>query len=137
MVLSSLIIMTRSTHARDEGKPWKTFIVTFVFCLAAPYGYCEALTRMYGKPMEGAIKRAYAAANFTGAMRYYRVVSYHTNTARALLVGTDKEEWGGVETPVVSVTLSKRDDGTWKSESYRIVTSGRLNQDGFVFPPYY
>lgn len=136
-VLSSLVVMMRPMTKRDDLKPWKTFIFMFILCLAAPFGYCEVLTKAYGKPMEPAIAHAYENSGINGAMRYFRITSFHKDTAKALVVGSDKQDWGGQDSPVISVTLSKKEDGTWKAESFKVLSSGRLNQDSFIFPPYY
>lgn len=136
MILSSIIVMTRSIEARDEAKPWKTFIFMFIFCLAAPFGYCEILTRAYGKSMESAINKAYDSTPCNGPLRYYRVVSCHKDEAHALVVGTDNGDYN-VESPVISVNLVRDKKGNWKPDTFKVLTSGRLNQDAFVFPPYY
>lgn len=136
-VISSLLIMMKPVHVRDESKPWVTFILVYLVVLAAPYGYCEFLTRQYGQAIEPAVKKAYASVNCNGPMRYFRLTSYHGHVAKALLVGSDKADWGGMESPVISVTLNKSSDGSWQAESYKVLSSGRLNQDCFVFPPYY
>jgi len=136
-VLATILVVFRPMHKRDELKPWKTFIFSFIFCLAAPFGYCEILTRAFSTPMVGAIDKAYAQSGINGAMRYYRLTSYGGDSAQVLIVGTDNQSWGGKESPVISVSLSKNSHGDWKADSYRILSSGRLNQDAFVFPPYY
>ena len=137
MVLASLLVVMRPMRARDESKPWKTFIFSFIFCLAAPFGYCEVLTLAFSTPMKPAIEKAYDQSGFNGPLRYARLISYHGDVAKAILVGTDNSNWGGQESPVISVTLSKNNVGEWKADSYRVMSSGRLNQDSFVFPPYY
>ncbi|MBI3721833.1 MAG: hypothetical protein HY248_04695, partial [Fimbriimonas ginsengisoli] len=55
VVLSTMLIVFRPMRSRDDSKPWKTFIFMYLLCLAAPYLYCEGLTRLYGKPMKEAI----------------------------------------------------------------------------------
>jgi hypothetical protein len=136
-VLATLLILTRPIKIRDELKPWKTFIFMWIFCLALPYGYCEFLTRMHGKAMSDAIELAYEKGNFNGPLRYFRLTSFKQTAAKAIIVGSDIDPLMGEESPVMSVNLVKEQDGNWRAASYKILTSGRLNQDSFVFPPYY
>lgn len=136
-VLATLLVVMKPMRSRDDAKPWKTFIGSFIFCLAAPFLYCEALTKAFGVPMADAVQKAYAESGINGPMRYYRVTSCNSDGAKVLVVGTDKQNWGGTDSPVISVTLVKDTSGKWKADSYRVMTSGRLNQDALVFPPYY
>lgn len=135
-VLASLLIMFKPVKERDETRPWRTFGLVYIVVLIAPYCYIEALTRSYGKPMESAISKAYDATNFTGPLKYYRVMSCRNSTARVLLIGSDKTDWGGDDTPVVSVQMVK-DGDHWKAETYKVLTSGKLNQDNLVLPPFW
>jgi len=136
-ILASLLVMFRPVKDRGETKPWISFIFCYIFVVIAPYAYIEVITKMYGTPMEDAVAKGYAAAQFNGPIKYYRIVSYDKQTARVLVVGTDVAEWGGTENPVVSVVLRKEHNGSWAADSYKVLTSGRLNQDNLVLPPYF
>lgn len=135
-ILASVFIMLKPVKDRDDTKPWRTFILVYLFVIASPYAYIEVVTRSYGQSMEAALNKAYDATSFTGPMRYYRVMSCRKDTARCIIVGTDKTEWGGDDTPVMSVNMIK-DGDKWKADSYKILTSGKLNQDSLVLPPFW
>ena len=135
-ILSSLLIMFKPVKERDETKPWRTFALVYIFVAAAPYGYIEILSRAYGHNMEAAITKAYDSTSFVGPLRYYRVMSCRKESARVLIIGTDKTDWGGDDSPVISVQLVK-DGDKWKPDSYKILTSGKLNQDNLVLPPFW
>lgn len=137
MLLASFVLMLRSPSRRDEGKPWFTFIWVYLLVLAAPYIYCEVLTRKYGPLMDSSIQAAYKSASFSGPMRYYRLTGFKGTSATAIVIGNDNQSWGGNENPVIKVTLELKNDGKWKAESFKVMSSGRLNQDNFVFPPFY
>src|SRR5437870_944081 len=104
-------------------------MVTF----SIPYIYTEGLIRLYGKNMKTAIQEVYDGSEIQGPMRYFRVVGYRPEKeATALVVGSEKESWGGTDRPVLSVHLVK-EKNNWKVDSYKIVSCERLNKDGYVF----
>jgi hypothetical protein len=136
-ILASLLVMLRPVKDRDETKPWLTFVFSYIFVVAAPYIYVEVVTNMYGPPMKNAVEKGYGAAKFNGPMKYYRITGYTKESARVLVVGSDVEPWGGSDEPVVSVVVRRDKSGSWVADSYKVLTSGRLNQDNLVLPPYF
>lgn len=136
LVLTLLGVVVRPLKSRDEHRPGRTFLTLFVLALVLPYAVVEILTRTVGKEMKDAVENAYDQANFHGPFLYYKVLFTTGSRAKALAVGEEKQDWGGMDRPVVDVSLVKK-DGKWVCDSYRIVCSDRLNKDGIVFPPYW
>ncbi|MBS1716173.1 MAG: hypothetical protein JSS72_00395 [Armatimonadetes bacterium] len=139
VLVTSIALGMRSPGRLVEARSsWIVF-----FCVlstfSAPYMYIEALTNLKGREMADACKKAYASSDFNGQMKYYKLLSIHDDHAHALVVGVDDRgsEWGGVENPVLSVDLVRREDGSWKAETYKVLASGRLNQNNLVLPPYF
>ena len=100
-----------------------------------PFLFVEANTKLFGKHMEKALKRAYNDGPINGKMQYYRITWYTPEHAQALIVGEEKAVWGGTDRPVMGVSLDKK-GGEWKAVSYHVIYSDRLNKDGLVIPPY-
>ena len=83
------------------------------------------------------IQDAYDGSEITGPLQYFRLVGYRPEKeATALVIGSERESWGGTDRPVLSVHLVKEGD-SWKAESYKIVSCERLSKDGYTFPPYW
>lgn len=135
-LLTVVVMMTRAIHTRDEVKSWRVMFWFLGLCLLGPYGYNEVLTRWQGPKMAKAIKAAYNATDIDGPFAYFKVTSYSGTKAKAIALGTEKQDWGGEDRPVVQVSLIKTDKG-WKADSYLIVASTKRNKDGFLFPPYW
>src|SRR5882724_5218739 len=112
----------RPIHKKGDSKPWYAAIIFFVLCFAAPYVYTEGLTKMYGPKMKAAIEDAYNGSEIQGPMKFFRIIGYRPDKeATAIVIGSEREAWGGTDRPVVSIHLVKDGDG-WKAESYKIVS---------------
>jgi len=136
IALTFLYVMLRPVSTRDELKSWRVLSVFYLVCLGAPYGFAEVMTKLVGANMEHAINAALDDAGLSGDLEYYRVVMYNGHKARVVAVAHGKADWGGTDKPVLALSLNKEGE-KWKIDSYRVVSSDHLNQDGFTFPPYY
>lgn len=137
VVLSSIFLAFRPIKNVDENaKPWTVMLLVWLLVIGAPYGFVEMQTKKHRIELDQAIKNAYSEADIRGNLKYYKIVSFRDNKARALVVGEEESEVAGIEHPVVSVELTKTSEG-WTAESYSILASGRLNQDKLVLPPYF
>jgi len=134
LLLSLIISFFSGGPTKQNEKPLRIVIVCLVLCMGGPFAYTEALTRIYGKPMEHTLKVVYNDSPVFGEMDYYKVTKCYANKASVYIVG--KDQYGGmVDRPVLQVDLVK-EGGQWKADSYRIVTSARFNKDDITFPPY-
>jgi len=136
LALTLLGVVVRPLRNRDEQRPGRTLLTFFILALILPYVAVEVMTRTVGKSMKDAVERAYDEAHFQGPFLYYKVLFITGSKAKALAVGEEKQDWGGMDRPIINVSLSKN-GGKWVCDSYRIVCSDRLNKDGIVFPPYW
>ena len=136
-ILTILSTVFRPIHKKGESKPWYAMFVFFVVVFSLPYVYSEGLTKLYGAKMRSAVQEAYDGSDIQGPMRYFRVIGYRPEKeATALVIGSERESWGGTDRPILTVHLVKDGSG-WKADSYRIVSCDRLNRDGYAFPPYW
>jgi hypothetical protein len=135
-ILTTIYVMMRPVHSRDELKSWRVFMIFYALILGAPYGYAEVMTRLVGGPMKGAVTNALDDAEVGGDLKYYKVIRYTGASARVIAVTEGTASWGGTDKPVVAMTLTK-DGEKWKVDSYLIVSSFQSGQDGFTFPPYF
>jgi hypothetical protein len=136
-VFTVMSTIFRPIHKKGDSKPWYAMFAFFILIFSMPYIYTEGLTKMYGDKMKSAILDTYQGSEIQGPMRYFRIVGYRPEKeATALVVGSEKESWGGTSRPVLSVHLVK-EGNEWKAESYKIVCCERLNKDGYTFPPYW
>lgn len=136
LALTLLGVVFKPLRNRDEQRPGRTLLTFFLAALILPYVGVEIMTRTIGKSMKEAVEGAYDQAKFDGPFLYYKVIYTTGSKAKALAVGEEKQDWGGMDRPIVSVSLSKQND-KWVCDSYRVVCSDRLNKDGIVFPPYW
>lgn len=136
LVLTLLGVVIRPLKNRDEQRPGRVLLILFILALVLPYIGVEVMTRTIGKNMKDAVEGAYDEAHFKGPFLYFKVLYTTGSTAKALAVGEEKQDWGGMDRPIINVSLSKKGD-KWICDSYRIVCSDRLNKDGIVFPPYW
>ncbi len=134
VVMTVLYIMTRKFELRDEARPGRVFVIWFIIALAGPYILEECLTRTVGKSMKQVVASGYDSVDFDGPMLYYKVVFYTGSKAKVIAVGEEKQSWGGLDHPVVSMNLVKN-AGKWKVDTYNVIISDRLNKDGIVYPP--
>lgn len=128
--------LTRPIHKKDEFKSWRVMLLMFVLCFAGPYMYLEVMTAWHGKELDSAIKASYADLPVNGPMMYYKVRSFKPEKAVVMVVGNEKLDWGGTDHPQFQVTL-KPQDGKWKTVSYKVWNSERLNIESYVFPVYW
>ena len=135
--LTILTTVFKPIHKKGDSKPWYAMFGFFIVAFASPYLYTEGLTKLYGSKMKVAIEGVYDSSDIQGPMQYFRIIGYRPDKeATALVVGSEKEGWGGTDRPVLSVHLVD-EKGCWKAESYKIVSCARLNKDGYTFPPYW
>jgi hypothetical protein len=128
--------LTRPIHKKDDFKSWRVMLLMFVLCFTGPYLYLEVLTAWHGKELEPAIKDAFPDLNTNGPMMYYKVKSYTPTEARVMVVADEKLDWGGADHSQFEFTIDKTDKG-WKTTSYKVLNSGRLNIETYVFPVYW
>jgi len=136
LVLTFIYAMLRPVKNRDELRSWRVMLIMYILTLAAPYGYSEVLTRLVGANMDVAVTHAIDDADISATLEYYRVLTYNGTSARVVAVARAKADWGGTDKPVLALSMTKQGNG-WKTDSYRVISSDHLNQDGFTFPPYY
>jgi hypothetical protein len=134
VVVTMLYIMTRKFELRDEARPGRVFVIWLIIALVGPFLFEEALTRTVGKSMKTVVTDAYDSADFDGPMLYYKVTFYTGSKAKVLAVGEEKQSWGGMDHPVVSMNLIRKGN-KWKVDTYKVVLSERLDKDGIVYPP--
>lgn len=136
-VLTVVSQIFRPIHKKGDSKPWYAWFFFFIIVFSLPYAYTEGLTKTYGAKMKDAIADAYDSSEIQGPMHYYRIIGYRPDKeATAIVIGSEKESWGGTDRPIVSVHLVKEGDA-WKADSCTIVACQRLNRDGYDFPPYW
>jgi hypothetical protein len=134
-LLGFVVVTLRSTKKRGEGTPFPIIIVSLLLCVLGPFIYVEALTKLFAKPMEAAVKKAFEESPLNGKLQYFRVTSYSEKKATALAVIEERASWGGTDRPVMKVSLEKEND-KWKPTAIKVIYSDRLNKDGLVIPPY-
>lgn len=135
-VFTIIFGMFRPIKQNDDWKPWKYIIGFMVFLGAIPYGYVETLTRFNGPPLKKAVLEAFAEADVTGPMDYYRVVKFAPTKAHVIATTMDKNEFGLPERAVFEIDLVKGKDG-WEPDAYTIVNSFHRQRDGSTMPPYW
>ncbi len=134
-ILSFFWLTFRSTKKRGDHAPYWTIFLCVLITTVGPFIFVEALTKLFGKPLEAAIKRAYVEGPIEGKFKYYKIRWYTGSKASALIVGEERANWGGTDRPIMSVDLVKN-KGEWDVESYKLIYSDRKNRDGLVMPPY-
>src|SRR5688572_13760554 len=127
LLLGFLMVVFRSTKVRGEGSPFPIIAAMLLLAVLGPFVYVEGLSRIYGSQMDGAVKRAFEESPLNGKIQYYRLTSYGSDKARALVVVEERASWGGTDRPVMSVALEKKGAG-WKPSSYKVIYSDRLNK---------
>ncbi len=135
LLLSACWMLLSSMRSRHEMSSGRVILVAFILSAAAPYIYAEVLTRRVGPDIKDAVESCYGEIPLTGSIQYFRVVAYDGKHARALVVGSEQEDWGGTDRPVASVRLEKRPDG-WHAIDYTVLHSERLLKDAIILPPY-
>jgi hypothetical protein len=136
-ILTVLSTIFKPIHKKGESKPWFAMVGFFLFVFSIPYIYTEGLTQLYGTKMKTAIQDAYDSCDVQGPMHYFRIIGYRPDKeATALVIGSEKESWGGTDRPIVTVHLVD-EGGKWTADSYKIVACERLSKDGYAFPPYW
>jgi len=136
-VLTIISTVFRPIHKKGDSKPWYAMFFYFVFVFSIPYAYTEGLTGLYGSKMRAAIEDVYDGCEIQGPIHYFRIIGYRPDKeATALVIGSERESWGGTDRPILTMHLVKQGDA-WKVDSYKIVSCARLNKDGYAFPPYW
>lgn len=135
IILSFFAVTFRSTKKRGDGNPYIAVIFCFFLTIFGPFIFTEAITALYLKPMEPAIMKAYRAAPITAKLHYVRLTWYTGDKAKAIVVGEERESWGGTDRPIIGVDL-KKTGNSWEALSFTVLYSDRLNKDSLVIPPY-
>ncbi len=135
LILSFFWLTFRSTKKRGDHAPYWTIAVCLFLTTVGPFLFVEVLTKLFGKDLEPAIKRAYNEGPIEGKFLYYKVRWYTGTKASALAVGVERANWGGTDQPIMSIELEKK-NGKWDFESYKLLYSNRQNKDNLVMPPY-
>jgi hypothetical protein len=125
----------RSTKKRGDSTPFPLIFTCLALTIFGPFIYVEVLTKIVGKDMEAAVKKAYNDGPINGQFQYFRVLSAFGGKARALAIGEERASWGGTDRPIMSINLEKKGD-KWKAVHYDLLYSDRLNRDSLVLPPY-
>ena len=130
--------LTRPIHKKDEFKSWRVMLLMFVLCFTCPYLYFEVLTVWHGKELEPAIRGSFGDLPITDGspLLYYKVRTYSATEAKVMVVGNEKLDWGGTDHPQFLITLQK-DGKSWKTVSYKVWNSERLNIETYDFPVYW
>lgn len=136
-IVSFLFVVTRPVHIRDDFRPWKSFIISFVLALALPYVAFEFMTKKFGPSMKKTVEYGLAEAEIDGELQYYKVLFSDGKTATVLAIAEEKADWGGMDRPVVRMKLKKKSETKWALESYMVLVSDDLQKDHVVFPPFY
>jgi hypothetical protein len=122
-------------HPSKADRPiFPVLAKSVIFGVAAPFLWCEGLTKMVGPRIEGLAEKAFESSEIRGPMRYYRVVTFSREQARLYVFGEEKDR-GFTDHPVLMVQLKKAGD-EWEIEDTQILVSDRLNKDMLVLPPY-
>jgi hypothetical protein len=128
--------LTRPIHKKDEFKSWRVMLLMFVVCFSGPYLYLEVMTRYHSKELDHAIKASIRELPLNGHMMYYKVRTFKDSKATVMVVGNEKLDWGGTDHPQYQLTL-KKEGKEWKTVSYKVWNSARLNIEAYVFPVYW
>ncbi|MEZ0325547.1 MAG: hypothetical protein ACAH95_06555 [Fimbriimonas sp.] len=134
-ILSFFWLTFRSTKKRGDHAPYWTISICLLLTTIGPFIFVEALTKVFGKDMEAAIKRAYMEGPIDGKLQYYKIRWYTGSSASALAVGEERANWGGTDRPIMSINLEKK-NGKWDFSSYKLLYSNSKNKDSLVMPPY-
>jgi hypothetical protein len=128
--------LTRPIHKKDDFKSWRVMLLMFVVCFSGPYLYLEGMTQWHGKELEPAIKSAFGDLPVNGPMMYYKVRTFDGKKAKVMVVANEQLSWGGSDHSQFEITIEKGDKG-WKTTSYKVWNSERLNIETYVFPVYW
>ena len=144
VILSFVIAMFRV----GPGKPDFPFIrctaITVAIMLATPFAFIEFNTRQYRSEFAQQMDDWYLNSDYisdTGVgsgMDYWKVLLRTKDKAIVLVVGKEKESWGGFDRPIIRLNFKKNDKGKWQVDNDRVevLRSARLNKDEIVWPPY-
>ncbi|MBC8064105.1 MAG: hypothetical protein H7Y17_04700 [Chlorobia bacterium] len=135
--LTFVSTMFRPIQDKGESRPWRAFVFWMIAVFSAPYAYAEILTRIVVKDLEKPVKEAYADVGIQGPMMFYRVIWYMGDTAKVVVVGLERQTWGGTDRPLAALNMKKDAKGKWECLSYKLVYSDNKNKDGISFPPYW
>jgi hypothetical protein len=134
LVAALVISFFSGGPAKSPERPYRIVAICLLLAMGGPFAYTEALTYLYGKPMQHAVNVVYNDAPVYGKVQYYRVTHVTDDSALVYIIGL--EHYGGMDDrPVIQAELVKR-NGAWKAHSYHIVSSMRWSKDNLTFPPY-
>jgi hypothetical protein len=136
VVLTLLYSLFRPIRKNDAVMSWRVLIVLYIITLAAPYGYVEAMTYLYGKDLKEVVKETAFDATKESEFLYFKVLTFEEDKARVIAANKELSFWGGHERSVLAINLEKT-DGKWEAVEYNWVTSYQRNKDSISLPPYW
>lgn len=136
VVMTMLYSLFRPIKKNDEVLSWRVLLVLYVITLAAPYGYVEAMTAMYGEDLKDVVKQTAYDATKESELLYFKVLTFKDNKARVIATNREASFWGGKERSVMAINLEKT-DGKWEAVEFNWVTSDQRNKDSITLPPYW
>ncbi len=135
IILSMLIQLLRPMKNRLESNSPLVCLFCLLFTFTAPFAYVEILTKMKGNEIKDAVALGYQDMPIEGGLHYFRILSWSGDRAKVLVVGEEKESWGGLDRPMATLILSRERQG-WKTDNFNMLHSERLDKDSIMFPPY-
>ena len=140
VILAFIIALFKVGPGKPEFNFGKCCAFCLLFTIGAPFAYIETQTRMHSGDIKVAIKK-YFDDECTSAeeIDYIKILHATRTNAIGLIVGKDKESWGGYDRPVIRVYLSSHQKAgrtIWHVEKEDVLRSSRLNKDSLVWPPF-
>jgi hypothetical protein len=128
--------LTRPIRDKGESRPWRVLLALWVIMAAAPYGWAEVMTKLYGEQMQETVEAVLAELKVNRGLKFYRVLTCDGKTARVVAVGEEDVAWGSTERPVIAMTLEKK-GRDWEAIAWNVVSSVDRNEDSTSLPPYW
>jgi hypothetical protein len=142
VIIAFAIAVVKVGPGKPEFNFGKCLAVCLLISLGMPFLYVEYQTRTFGKQINPTVKTYFNSSDCPLIDNIGSIKVLHTNkdTAYVLLIGKEKESWGGYDRPVMKLKLTKANPGNpkskWKVQKGEVLRSARLNKDNFVWPPY-
>jgi len=144
VIFAFVVAMFKVGPGKPEFPFFKWAAVSVILVLSAPFGFVEFNTRQYRAEFDKQIDQWYLNTDYisdSGAgsgIDYWKVLLKTDRKAIVLVIGKEKESWGGFDRPIVRLNWLKDGKGKWQIDSDRVevLRSARLDKDEIVWPPY-
>jgi hypothetical protein len=128
-------VLSKTSRIGERSNATFLFL-TWMFVMAAPYGWVETLTAIHKSEFTPIVEEVVRHKGIDGDLMYFKVQTASSDHAKLIIVTAGENNWGGTFRNIYAVELGKSPTGWWANSIDPINTTDG-DSAGFTLPPYW